>query len=78
MKKEQHTDTLSDTTTDEKWYNEQIDRLLGWELLRRELTCNVTPVEITELCDSIGVNRNYVNKVLMTVKPKFQSLNPHS
>jgi len=84
MTKEPATDTLSDTpekgfidiTTNKEWVNAQIDRLLAWELLRRELTCDVSPVETTELCDSIGVSRGYVHTVLQSVKPKFESLIP--
>lgn len=77
MNGEPVTDTSSDITTDPKWIEEQIDRLLGWELLRRELMCDVTPVETIELCDSIGVNKGYVHTVLQSVKPKFESFNPH-
>jgi hypothetical protein len=76
MNEEPATATSSDITTDPVWVNEQIDRLLGWELLRRELMCDVTPVETMELCDSIGVNKGYVHTVLQSVKPKFESFNP--
>jgi len=76
MKLEQATDTFIDITTDKEWVNSQIDRLLAWELLKRELTCDVSPVETTELCDSIGVSRGYVHTVLQSVKPKFESLIP--
>jgi hypothetical protein len=76
MTPEQLTDTASDITTDKEWVNQQIDRLLAWELLRRELTCDVSPVETASLCDSIGVNKGYVHTVLQSVKPKFQSLIP--
>ena len=76
MTQEPATDTASDITTDKEWINQQIDRLLAWELLRRELTCDVSPVETSELCDSIGVNKGYVHTVIQSVKPKFQSLIP--
>lgn len=68
---------LNDITTDKEWIGSQIDRFLAWELLRRELTCDVKPMETLDLCDSIGVNKGYVHTILQAVKPKFQSLNPN-
>lgn len=78
MHEEQPTDLSKDITTDKAWIDEQIDRLLGWEFLRRELMCDVTPIGTAELCDNIGVNKGYVHAVLKSVKPKFQQLkNPN-
>lgn len=78
MQKELATDTSNDITTDKAWIGEQIDRLLGWELLKRELTCDVTPISTVELCDNIGVNKGFVHTILKQVRPKFESLKPRS
>lgn len=60
-----------DITADPVWQKEQVDRLLGWELLRRSLLCEMHGMEIQELCDRIGVNKGYVHKVLTSARQKL-------
>jgi hypothetical protein len=67
-----------DITASETWQNEQIDRLLAWETLQRAVKSAVTgqppePVDATELCDSIGVNKGYAHNVLLTVREKLNA-----
>lgn len=65
------TDTASDVTADPKWINEQIDRLLAWEVLQREFMGVSEPMEILHLCDSIGVNKGFVNNTLVSIRKKL-------
>lgn len=65
------TDTAIDVTTDPRWINEQIDRLLGWEVLQREFMGASEPMEILHLCDSIGVNKGFVNTTLVSIRQKL-------
>lgn len=65
------TDTASDVTADPKWINEQIDRLLAWEVLQREFMGVGEPMEILHLCDSIGVNKGFVNSTLVSIRKKL-------
>jgi hypothetical protein len=65
------TDTVIDVTTDPKWINEQIDRLLAWEVLQREFMCVSEPMEILHLCDSIGVNKGFVHSTLVSIRKKL-------
>lgn len=65
-----------DITTSKEWRDEQTDRLLAWELLRRDLTFDATPLETTELCDTIGIQRCYISSILKSIKPKLEKLTP--
>lgn len=60
-----------DLTLDPDFLNEQIDRLLGWELLMRECLGEQEPIPAQELCDRIGVNKNYVHWVLEQIKERI-------
>lgn len=75
MKKDPVTDTSQqDTTLDKDFINEQIDRLLGWEILNRYLNHqNNLPLEPLKLCDKIGVDKQYVHRVIKTVKYKLNA-----
>lgn len=58
----------SDLTLDPEFLNEQIDRLLGWEMLLRECLGEKEPIQAQDLCDRIGVNKNYVHWVLEEIR----------
>lgn len=67
-----------DITDDPAWKDQEIDRLLAWETLQRAVKSAVTgqppePVDATELCDSIGVNKGYAHNVLLTVREKLNA-----
>jgi hypothetical protein len=63
-----------DLTLDPDFINNQIDRLLGWEILQRY--CNNQenlPIKPLDLCDKIGVNKGYVHQVIITVRKKLNA-----
>lgn len=67
-----------DITLSEEWQNEQISRLSAWEILQRAVKASVTgqpiePMDATELCDSIGVNKGYAHNVLLEVRSKLHA-----
>ena len=72
---DQATDTYQqDLTLDEKFIEEQIDRLLGWEILQRY--CNNQenlPMKPLDLCDKIGVNKGYVHQVIIIARNKLNA-----
>lgn len=63
-----------DLTLDQDFIDNQIDRLLGWEILQRY--CNNQenlPMKPLDLCDRIGVNKGYVHQVIITVRKKLNA-----
>jgi hypothetical protein len=75
MQTDQDTDTFPrDITLDPEFVDQQIDRMLGWEILNRYLNHQVNiPMQPLELCDKIGVNKGYVHQVIKTVKQKLNA-----
>lgn len=75
MQQDQASDTSQqDLTLDGEFINNQIDRLLGWEILQRY--CNNEenlPMKPLDLCDKIGVNKGYVHQVIITVRKKLNA-----
>ncbi len=69
-------DSEEDITLDEDWINEQIDRLLAWELMTRGLTLNTEEVPPEKLCDMIGVPKNYVFEVIKKISTRCQKTSP--
>jgi hypothetical protein len=58
-----------------RWQLEQIDRLLGWEVLRAFATGNWNAVmEPADFCDRIGVNKNYSQVVVERVCKKAKHI----
>ena len=69
-------DSEEDITLDEDWINEQIDRLLAWELMTRGLSLNTEEVPPEKLCDMIGVPKNYVFEVIKKISNRCQKTSP--
>ncbi len=53
-----------DVTLNQEWLDENTDRLLAWELLRRGLMVDYSEIPSQKLCDNIGVPKNYVFNVI--------------
>jgi len=53
-----------DITLNQEWLDENTDRLLAWELLRRGLMLDYSEIPSQKLCDMIGVPKNYVFNVI--------------
>jgi hypothetical protein len=51
-------------TLNQKWLDENTNRLLAWELLRRGLMLDYSEIPSQKLCDMIGVPKNYVFNVI--------------
>lgn len=75
MQQDRASDTSQqDLTLDQDFIDNQIDRLLGWEILQRY--CNNQenlPMKPLDLCDKIGVNKGYVHQVIITVRKKLNA-----
>ena len=57
-----------DPTSNQEWLNEQIDRLLGFEILHRSVSAAYQPLEVTTLCDLTGINRNASKRIIDTLR----------
>jgi hypothetical protein len=75
MQQDRASDTSQqDLPLDQDFIDNQIDRLLGWEILQRY--CNNQenlPIKPLDLCDRIGVNKGYVHQVIITVRKKLNA-----
>tara|TARA_R100000388_G_C7118320_1_gene99787 strand:+ start:138 stop:359 length:222 start_codon:yes stop_codon:yes gene_type:complete len=69
-------DSEEDITLDEDWIDEQVDRLLAWEIMTRGLTLNTEEVPPEKLCDMIGVPKNYVFEVIKKISNRCQKTSP--
>ena len=58
-----------DLTLDPDFIEEQVDRLLAWEMLKRYFN-NQECLEMKplELCDKIGVNKGYIHKLIRNIR----------
>jgi|11_taG_2_1085331.scaffolds.fasta_scaffold03244_2 hypothetical protein len=64
---------LNSLVQDRKFLSQEIDRLLGWELLRLiSLHNSERLMQNSEFCDKIGVNYWYSYRVLYKVQDKVQ------
>ena len=64
---------LNSLVQNRKFLSEEIDRLLGWELLRFIALRNSEDVmHNRDFCDKIGVNYRYSYRVLYKVQDKVQ------
>jgi len=65
--------TTRDITTNEVWIGEQVDRVLGWEILKKNINRDFRPTKPKDLCDKIGVCDQYVYQVVQSVKKKLNA-----
>lgn len=53
-----------DPTSNKEWLSEQVDRLLGFEILHRTLHAQYQPIEPTALSDKTGLDRNAAKRIV--------------
>mgnify|MGYP003653702674 CR=1 FL=1 len=69
MRKAKATDTLNNMVLDDRFLEEEIDRLLAWEIFTRQIRGeDQTEMSPLELCDRIGVHKLYINYILEDIK----------
>ena len=62
MLEDEVTDTLHNLVVDKAFIDEQVDRLLAWEIFVRTVKGeDQQDIPPSELCDRIGVHKWYVN-----------------
>lgn len=61
-----------DITTSCQWQEEQIDRLLGFEILSRSLRAQYQPIDPSVLADKIGLDKGNAFRIVQQIK---QNLN---
>lgn len=54
----------TDITDDERWVEEQTDRLIAWELLQHSLAADYAPIEPAVLADRIGAGKNITSRII--------------
>jgi hypothetical protein len=72
---EKHTDTKLlagvDPTLNPAWQAEQMDRLLGFEILTRTLSACYQPMAPELLADKVGANKSFSNKIIVGLQRKL-------
>ena len=61
----------SDITLDPEWQAEQMDRLLGFEILSRVCTATYQPIDPELLADKIGANKGLSFKILKNLSRRL-------
>ena len=62
----------SDITLDPKWQDEQVDRLLGFEILQRMLHAEYQPIEAAILADKDAIDKGAAYRIIRSIE---QNLN---
>lgn len=63
-----------DVTTDPFWQAEQMDRLLGFEVLKKVCTADPDPVPPSLLADKIGLNKGFSHAMILSISQKLETL----
>jgi len=72
MLEDEVTDTLRELVLDPNFIEEQVDRLLAWEIFVRHVKgIDQEDIPPSELCDRIGVHKWYINHLLEDIKLRF-------
>ena len=59
-----------DITNNPEWIAEQVDRLLGFEVLTKLLTADPRPIPPGSLADKIGVYKGYSHSILSDISTR--------
>ena len=62
---------LRDTTKDKLWVAEQVDRLTGFEVLKKVCTADPTPVPPALLADKLGLNKGFSYNMMVNISKKY-------
>lgn len=62
----------SDITLDPKWQNDQIDRLLGFEILLHILHAEYQPIDAAVLADKVAIDKGLAYRITRSIN---QNLN---
>lgn len=57
-----------DPTSNREWLNEQVDRLLAFEILYRSIHAKYQPLEATALSDKTGLDRNAAKRIINNIR----------
>jgi hypothetical protein len=57
-----------DITTSRVWQEEQVDRLLGFEILTRTLRAKYQPIDPAILADKIGLDKGTAFRIVQQIK----------
>lgn len=64
--------SLGDITEDPQWVQEQAERLLGYEVLRKLVTVDlVSETKPGLLADKIGLDKGFIHQMLRQVKERI-------
>jgi hypothetical protein len=62
----------SDITLNPEWQAEQMDRLLGFEILTRALQARYHPVPPELLADKVGANKGFANNIIVKIQRRLR------
>ena len=62
-----------DITLNPEWQSEQMDRLLGFEILTRSLNAQYQPISPEVLADKIGAHKGYAYTIVQSIQRKLNA-----
>jgi hypothetical protein len=62
-----------DITLDPEWQAEQMDRLLGFEILTRTLRAQYQPIPPEVLADKIGMDKGFTHQIIKQLQRKLNA-----
>jgi len=66
-------DLFADPSTDPVWLGEQMDRLLGYEILMRSLHAQYQEMKPEVLADKIGAHKGIAYSITESIKAKLHA-----
>jgi len=64
---------LLDVTSDPAWKDEQMDRLLGFEILKKICMADPDPIPPALLADKIGLNKGFSYVMIESISRKLKA-----
>ena len=61
----------NDITTSLDWQGEQIDRLLGFEILTRTLRAQYQPIDPAHLADKVGLDKGSAFRIVQQIQRNY-------
>lgn len=73
MDKAEIADLFADPSTDPTWLGQQMDRLLGFEVLTRTLRAQYQEMKPEVLADKIGAHKGIAYSITESIKAKLHA-----
>jgi len=63
---------IDDITIDPEWQAEQVDRLLGFELLQQAIHARYQPIDAAHLADKVALDKGMAYRIVQSIQRNFK------